>query len=161
MSGKKKHGGHGHGHSHGDGGCCDHDHTEPHGEGSSDQNSFANAPDVQQMVKLAEQLQRVGFDMSQLEGGASKLQDVKQLFYGKPFSDEEKSTNENNFIEPDLPPEKIRQEPYSLPDPFMWSDVDLNDEKQLQELYNLLTENYVEDDDNMFRFDYSAAFLKW
>ncbi|KIH42878.1 Myristoyl-CoA:protein N-myristoyltransferase protein, partial [Ancylostoma duodenale] len=29
------------------------------------------------------------------------------------------------------------------------------------ELYTLLTENYVEDDDNMFRFDYSAAFLKW
>ncbi|XGW17073.1 hypothetical protein V3C99_002024 [Haemonchus contortus] len=167
MSGKKKHGGHGHGHSHGDGGCCNHDHTESHGEGSSDQNNFANAPDVQQMVKLAEQLQRVGFDMSQLEGGASKLQDVKTKNFAfwrtqpVPQFDEEKPTNENNFIEPDLPPEKIRHEPYSLPDPFVWSDVNLNDEKELQELYTLLTENYVEDDDNMFRFDYSAAFLKW
>ena len=32
---------------------------------------------------------------------------------------------------------------------------------QLKELYTLLNENYVEDDDNMFRFDYSPAFLLW
>lgn len=32
---------------------------------------------------------------------------------------------------------------------------------QLKELYILLNENYVEDDDNMFRFDYSPEFLKW
>ena len=30
--------------------------------------------------------------------------------------------------------------------------MDLNDEKEQQELYQLLNENYVEDDDNMFRF---------
>uniref|UniRef100_A0A8C5IQA7 Glycylpeptide N-tetradecanoyltransferase n=1 Tax=Junco hyemalis TaxID=40217 RepID=A0A8C5IQA7_JUNHY len=29
------------------------------------------------------------------------------------------------------------------------------------ELYTLLNENYVEDDDNMFRFDYSPEFLLW
>lgn len=33
--------------------------------------------------------------------------------------------------------------------------------RQLKELYQLLNENYVEDDDNMFRFDYSPEFLKW
>ena len=32
---------------------------------------------------------------------------------------------------------------------------------QLKELYTLLNENYVEDDDNMFRFDYSPTFLSW
>ena len=31
----------------------------------------------------------------------------------------------------------------------------------LKELYVLLNENYVEDDDNMFRFDYSPEFLRW
>ena len=30
---------------------------------------------------------------------------------------------------------------------------------QLKELYMLLNENYVEDDDNMFRFDYSPEFI--
>jgi hypothetical protein len=34
-------------------------------------------------------------------------------------------------------------------------------EKQAEELYNLLTTNYVEDDDAMFRFDYSVPFLRW
>ena len=28
-------------------------------------------------------------------------------------------------------------------------------------MYKLLKENYVEDDDNMFRFDYSVEFLRW
>ena len=32
---------------------------------------------------------------------------------------------------------------------------------QLDELYVLLSENYVEDDDNMFRFDYGREFIHW
>eukprot|EP01117_Protostelium_nocturnum_P004656 TRINITY_DN1686_c0_g1_i2.p1 TRINITY_DN1686_c0_g1~~TRINITY_DN1686_c0_g1_i2.p1 ORF type:complete len:330 (+),score=65.70 TRINITY_DN1686_c0_g1_i2:498-1487(+) len=31
----------------------------------------------------------------------------------------------------------------------------------MAEVYTLLNENYVEDDDNMFRFDYSKPFLRW
>jgi glycylpeptide N-tetradecanoyltransferase len=27
--------------------------------------------------------------------------------------------------------------------------------------YDLLTKNYVEDDDNTYRFDYSRGFLRW
>jgi len=37
----------------------------------------------------------------------------------------------------------------------------MNDSKIVDEVYTLLAENYVEDDDNMFRFDYSKDFLKW
>lgn len=174
MSGKKKSGGGNHGHhSHGDEQCCDHGNstaesvTAAHEEGSSDQNNIVAETDIQQIVKLAEQLQRVGFDVSQLESGASKIREAKSRNFAfwstqpVPQFDEENPETDNTFIEPDLPPDKIRPEPYSMPESFVWSDVDLNDEKQLQELYNLLTENYVEDDDNMFRFDYSAAFLKW
>jgi glycylpeptide N-tetradecanoyltransferase len=32
---------------------------------------------------------------------------------------------------------------------------------QIKEVYDLLNQNYVEDDDNMFRFDYSMQFLRW
>lgn len=67
----------------------------------------------------------------------------------------------NGPIEEDKPASEVRQEPFSLVKGFEWSDVDLEDEGQQQELYQLLNENYVEDDDNMFRFDYSAPFLKW
>uniref|UniRef100_A0A8C6R8Y4 Glycylpeptide N-tetradecanoyltransferase n=1 Tax=Nannospalax galili TaxID=1026970 RepID=A0A8C6R8Y4_NANGA len=62
-------------------------------------------------------------------------------------------------IEPDK--DKIRQEPYSLPQGFMWDTLDLSNAEVLKELYTLLNENYVEDDDNMFRFDYSPEFLLW
>ena len=44
---------------------------------------------------------------------------------------------------------------------FKWDEVDLNNDDQLKELYQLLNENYVEDDDKMFRFDYAPEFLKW
>jgi len=40
---------------------------------------------------------------------------------------------------------------------MLWFDYWL----QLKEIYTLLNENYVEDDDNMFRFDYSPEFLHW
>lgn len=38
-----------------------------------------------------------------------------------------------------------------MPKGFKWVSVDITNEDQLQEVYTLLTENYVEDDDNMFR----------
>jgi glycylpeptide N-tetradecanoyltransferase len=57
--------------------------------------------------------------------------------------------------------DQVSLTPYSLPAGYTWCNLDLNDEKQAEELYNLLTTNYVEDDDAMFRFDYSVPFLRW
>ena len=57
--------------------------------------------------------------------------------------------------------EEIRKEPYPMAPGMEWSLVDITTEEGAQEVYTLLTENYVEDDDNMFRFDYSIAFLNW
>jgi glycylpeptide N-tetradecanoyltransferase len=68
-----------------------------------------------------------------------------------------------------------------LPEGFVWSTVDITDQKQRKETYTLLNENYVEDDECTFRyyrflyinfivtinsnlclrFDYSEAFLEW
>jgi glycylpeptide N-tetradecanoyltransferase len=39
--------------------------------------------------------------------------------------------------------------------------ADLGVVQEIKEVYTLLTNNYVEDDDNMFRFDYSKEFLRW
>jgi glycylpeptide N-tetradecanoyltransferase len=73
------------------------------------------------------------------------------------FSDEKIVRNEP--IEPDKT--SIRAEPYSLPADFQWDTLNLDDPLVLSELYTLLSENYVEDDDAMFRFDYPSNFLKW
>jgi len=55
----------------------------------------------------------------------------------------------------------VRKDPYTLPDSFVWCECNINDEVECKEVYELLHLNYVEDDDAMFRFDYSPAFLKW
>ena len=75
--------------------------------------------------------------------------------------------------------DEVRIEPFTLPPNFVWDEICLDSEEQvgymeephplytvlihpqLTELYQLLYENYVEDDDNMFRFDYSRDFLRW
>uniref|UniRef100_T1JAC3 Glycylpeptide N-tetradecanoyltransferase n=1 Tax=Strigamia maritima TaxID=126957 RepID=T1JAC3_STRMM len=67
----------------------------------------------------------------------------------------------NDSIEAARATVEIRNEPYSLPDEFCWDTLEIDDPLILKELYTLLNENYVEDDDNMFRFDYSPDFLKW
>ncbi|XP_030177735.1 glycylpeptide N-tetradecanoyltransferase 2 isoform X2 [Lynx canadensis] len=57
--------------------------------------------------------------------------------------------------------DNVRREPYSLPQGFMWDTLDLGNADVLKELYTLLNENYVEDEESMFRFDYSPEFLLW
>jgi glycylpeptide N-tetradecanoyltransferase len=52
-------------------------------------------------------------------------------------------------------------EPYTLPDQYYWSVIDLQDPKQLNQVYKLLKNHYSEDEGMRFRFDYSADFLKW
>lgn len=64
-------------------------------------------------------------------------------------------------LHPAIPIEDVQPDPYPLPASYVWSSVDILDEKQLDDVYNLLAENYVEDDENMFRFAYSKEFLKW
>lgn len=64
-------------------------------------------------------------------------------------------------IEPQRTVAEVKQDEYAMPAGFVWSTVDVNDAGQIGEVYSLLNENYVEDDDNMFRFDYSIPFLQW
>lgn len=55
----------------------------------------------------------------------------------------------------------VRQEPEELPEGYEWAPIDMTSEADQTEIYELLTNNYVEDDDCTFRFDYSRAFLSW
>lgn len=64
-------------------------------------------------------------------------------------------------VVPDKKPEEIRVEPYNMPPGFEWSTVDITSPEEKLELYTLLANNYVEDDDCLFRFDYSQEFLEW
>ena len=39
--------------------------------------------------------------------------------------------------------------------------MDVDDAKQVEELHELLSNHYVEDDDESFRFNYTVPFMKW
>jgi glycylpeptide N-tetradecanoyltransferase len=68
---------------------------------------------------------------------------------------------EEGCIQENKPASEIRQTPYTMPNGFEWCSLDIMDDVEANEMYTLLNQNYVEDDDNMFRFDYSINFLKW
>ncbi|KAI1100838.1 peptide N-myristoyl transferase [Jackrogersella minutella] len=55
----------------------------------------------------------------------------------------------------------ISKTPAPLLHGFEWSTIDLLDHNQLKEVWELLNGHYVEDDEAMFRFNYSASILKW
>eukprot|EP00172_Hildenbrandia_rubra_P003300 Plantae.Rhodophyta-Hildenbrandia_rubra.ctg5102.p1 GENE.Plantae.Rhodophyta-Hildenbrandia_rubra.ctg5102~~Plantae.Rhodophyta-Hildenbrandia_rubra.ctg5102.p1 ORF type:complete len:454 (-),score=52.26 Plantae.Rhodophyta-Hildenbrandia_rubra.ctg5102:764-2125(-) len=57
--------------------------------------------------------------------------------------------------------EQIRKDPYPLISQFDWCDIDLQDPREMDEVFKLLTENYVEDTEASFRFSYSRDFLRW
>lgn len=57
--------------------------------------------------------------------------------------------------------EHVPKEPKSLYGDFEWVTMNLEDEKEMAEVYELLYGHYVEDDEAMFRFNYSQAFLDW
>jgi glycylpeptide N-tetradecanoyltransferase len=80
----------------------------------------------------------------------------------KQFKEEgDPSTVEEGPVNAESDVSKVRQEPYGLPAGYEWVDCDISNQKSVEEVYTLLSENYVEDDDNMFRFNYSSAFLEW
>jgi glycylpeptide N-tetradecanoyltransferase len=58
--------------------------------------------------------------------------------------------------------EDVPKEPAPLGVPgFEWVTMDLTQESQLKEVYELLNGHYVEDDEAMFRFKYSTSILQW
>ncbi|KAI5071508.1 hypothetical protein GOP47_0013759 [Adiantum capillus-veneris] len=76
------------------------------------------------------------------------------------YRDRERQLEEGP-IDPPQDVSEIRQEPYNLPKNFEWCTCDVNSDENAAEIYNLLSTNYVEDDENMFRFNYSKEFLRW
>ncbi|KAL8727508.1 MAG: hypothetical protein Q9181_005694 [Wetmoreana brouardii] len=60
-----------------------------------------------------------------------------------------------------IDPEQVPKEPQQLLEGFEWVTMNLLDDKELEEVYELLNGHYVEDDEAMFRFNYSVSFLNW
>lgn len=55
----------------------------------------------------------------------------------------------------------VSKEPAGLVEGFEWVTLDLSSDEEIKEVYELLNQHYVEDDEAMFRFNYSPSFLRW
>ncbi|XP_005089639.1 glycylpeptide N-tetradecanoyltransferase 2 [Aplysia californica] len=140
--------------------------TDSHSpENAADGTDSKGGPDVQ--IKHLSQIQNALEMLAMPQAAPKSMDEAKkkkfQFWETQPVpkfgTDDDIKVNEE--IEADKTPEEIRQEPLSLPGGFTWDTLDISEPLILKELYTLLNENYVEDDDNMFRFDYSPEFLQW
>lgn len=68
---------------------------------------------------------------------------------------------EEGLIDVQKQPTDVSDTPLPLLSSFEWSNIDIDNSSSLDEVYNLLYENYVEDNDATFRFNYSHEFFKW
>lgn len=116
-----------------------------------------NAPEALQKMSIADLL--TGLSV----GGKNQKDMASYKFWQTQpvtrFEEQSKITEDGPIKVID--PAKVSKEPDALLDGFEWTTLDLKDEKELQELWDLLTYHYVEDDDAMFRFRYSQSFLQW
>ena len=111
-----------------------------------------STPSIDQNISnLNQKITRLGLQ--------NQIPDLNQKILSVVFDEQIVAGNEP--IEANKPHDDLRHEPYTLPEGFHWDTLNLNDPLVLKELYTLLNENYVEDEYNMFRFDYSPEFLRW
>ena len=130
---------------------------------SNDESSKNDAKTSSTTKKVAEGEKDLRYLLSRLSTEkAPKPEEKKHEFWSTqpvPQFGQSIAQDVNQAIEPDK--EKVRQDPFSLPTGFHWDTLDVMNEATLAEIYHLLKDHYVEDDDAMFRFNYSKDFLRW
>jgi len=137
--------------------------------GTTEDDRTPGAMDKLSQIQRAMEMFHLQQEMQSMQGapqGAPKsmedAQRKKYVFWDtQPVPKLDEKVTGNGAIEEDKTRDEVRQEEYTLPAGFHWDTMDITNPMQLKELYTLLNENYVEDDDNMFRFDYSPEFLQW
>jgi len=109
--------------------------------------------------KVAEAL---GKALNAYSGYAPQIQRANHSFWPtQPVPQNYDTVHEEGPIEPDGKLEDVPKQPLPLLEGFEWMDIDMNKPEDVEEVYKFLTENYVEDEDGLFRFDYSKEFLRW
>ena len=108
-----------------------------------------------QILKIAAMLEQMGVT---IEKPSTKTSSDHKFWNSQPVVKLEEVVDQEGPIDHKTI-DMISKDPYPLPKDFEWVTVDLD--TRIQEVYELLSNNYVEDDSASFRFDYSAEFLKW
>ncbi|CCK68699.1 glycylpeptide N-tetradecanoyltransferase NMT1 KNAG_0B02570 [Huiozyma naganishii CBS 8797] len=97
------------------------------------------------------------------DGPAEQRKDMKDYKFWRtqPVTSFDESVEDEGTIDGTKTAEEIPKEPLAMLPAFEWCDVDILDPQQLEDVYLLLNENYVEDKDATFRFNYTREFFNW
>lgn len=119
-------------------------------------------------VKAAEAFKKLSLDevMTGLALSGKNAKDMASYKFWKtqpvPRFDEEIP---KDFTEGPLKIQTVDDVPKEAPklgiEGFEWVTMDLTNDEEIKEVYQLLNGHYVEDDESMFRFNYGTAILKW
>ena len=122
-----------------------------------------NTLTVQEQRNLIEQVLKNELDNAKPAHRKSEVKDHYEFWETQPVLQFNKESDVKfGEIWKDHKVEDLPKEPFALPEPGLeWKDVDMNQQNEIDKLYEFLKTNYVEDEDHMFRFDYSKDFLKW
>lgn len=117
---------------------------------SGDSPSTSTAELAQQIASLSMDAQSQALARSQPATAMPGTDQRAHAFWStQPMRRPEEQPSTGGPIEP--VDKEIRQEPYKLPGGFVWCTCDITKDEEMADIYKLLNENYVEDDDNMFR----------
>ncbi|EAX86325.1 myristoyl-CoA:protein N-myristoyltransferase, putative [Trichomonas vaginalis G3] len=95
------------------------------------------------------------------EQNTEEAEAIHKFWSVQPVVKEDAEDVAEGYIDPQIPVTAPPDQPSPLPAGFTWSNIDINDEKQLQELYHFLEMHYIENDQHSFRFCLPAPLLKW
>jgi glycylpeptide N-tetradecanoyltransferase len=132
-------------------------HIERKQPGKSEKPELVTVEEQEEFLRVLNQLQLASGTKA---APPKQIEDYK-FWKTQPVPGIDEHPTQHEAIDVEKNVEDIRKTPLNMPAGFVWCDLDLTKENELKELYDLLYQNYVEDDDNMFRFDYSMDFLRW
>ncbi|CAO1632707.1 unnamed protein product [Jaminaea pallidilutea] len=141
-------------------------HSAVSAEHGANAASKVNAKNLQEVLRLMTLERNATLADQKARGSSATVKEIRDHKFWKTQpvmqgGSSDLKPEDEGPIQGNVPPEKVRQEPYPLPSDFEWVTIDIDDEVELKEVYELLSANYVEDDDASLRFNYSADFLHW
>lgn len=117
--------------------------------------------DKKKLEDLLKLLQINNGDMTKLTEQQRKDMKDYKFWNTQPVQKFNESINNEGPIDVTKTPDDIPDEPLPMLPEFEWCNVDVTNEKELEDVFILLNENYVEDKDAAFRFNYTREFFNW
>ncbi|KAG0671842.1 glycylpeptide N-tetradecanoyltransferase [Pichia californica] len=127
------------------------------------QKTLADLKDESTKKTLADLFQRLAVEQEpEAPDAPPKSMDEYKFWKTQPVPRfDEKDSFKEGPIDAEKTIADVRTEPYPIHSSFEWTTLDLESDEDLDQLYELLYDHYVEDHDATFRFAYSRTFFNW